>query len=438
MNIALIKLGCPKNDVDAEVMQYVLQKAGHRFVQEPGDAEAIIVNTCGFIRDAKQQSVNTILEMAQYKESGRCRMLIVSGCLSQRYSDELFESLPEVDLMVGVNDYERIDELLASVVEQNRLLQCSELAAEPFVPGRILQERRSYAYLKIAEGCSNRCAYCAIPAIRGPYRSRPEQDIITEAQWLRDQGVGEIILIAQDTTRYGMDLKGGESLAGLLRKLVALDGMPKLRLLYCYPELVTDELLELISSSDKIANYLDIPLQHIDDDILKRMNRRSNEADIRALIHKIRMQYPGIALRTTFIVGFPGETEEAFAKLLAFVQEARFDNMGAFVYSPEEGTPATKFKPKVPVKIARQRHHALMMAQQEISRERLAQWVGKTVPALVDEVAGDDTLICRTDAQAPDIDGVTTVTAVGQVEVGARLPVLITGSTEYDLRGVAQ
>ncbi len=437
MNITLVKLGCPKNDVDAEVMQYVLQRAGHRFVSDPQEADAIIVNTCGFITDAKQQSVNTILEMAQYKQNGRCHTLVVTGCLSQRYSGELFDTLPEVDLMVGVNEYERIDELLTSVREERRLLECSDLSGAPFVPGRVLEGRRSFAYLKIAEGCSNRCAYCAIPAIRGPYRSRPEQDILTEAAWLRDQGVEEIILVAQDTTRYGMDMPGGESLVGLLRKLIAIEGIPLLRLLYCYPELATDELLELVSGSDRIASYLDIPLQHIDDGILRRMNRRSNEAGIRTLIGKIRGHYPGIALRTTFIVGFPGESDEAFDKLLHFVEEARFDNMGAFVYSPEEGTPAASFRPKVLLKTARERHHRLMLAQQTISADLLAQRVGTVLPVLIDEVDENGLLQGRAAFQAPDIDGVVTVEGAGDEAIGTTIAVRVTGATEYDLRGVA-
>ncbi len=434
MKIAFKMLGCPKNDVDAEVMIYLLREAGHDIVGDPSVADAIIVNTCGFIKDAKDESVDAILEMAEHKKTGSCQRLIVSGCLSQRYNKQLFDAIPEVDLMIGVNDYGRIVALVEGATG-DRVLACSPDPASPFIPGRAISTPKHYAYLKIAEGCSNRCAYCAIPAIRGPYRSRDPQSIVQEAEILTRQGAKELILIAQDTTRYGMDLGADSGLVPLVHSLTGVEGVERIRLLYCYPELVTDELLELVGTHPKLARYLDIPLQHIDDGILRAMNRRSTEGQIRALIEKIRSKYD-IALRTTFIVGFPGETDGQFDNLLHFAQDARFENMGAFVYSPEEGTPAYKMKPRVPKRTSERRRHKLMMAQQEISAALLAAQVGSERLALADGIDENGDLVCRTEAQAPDIDGVTYVSGGSADLVGSMFRVRITGSTEYDLRGV--
>ena len=433
MKIAMIMLGCPKNDVDAEAMLFQLREAGHQIVSDPAGADAIIVNTCGFIKDAKQESVNTLLEMAEYRKEGRCRLLVATGCLTQRYQDQLFEAMPEVDMMVGVNDYGRIAELLRET--GGRRLVCADQAALPELGGRVLSSPKGYAYLKIAEGCSNRCAYCAIPDIRGPYRSRKESDVLREAEWLAAQGVPELILVAQDTTRFGMDREGGQPLISLLKKLVRIDGLGRLRLLYCYPELVTDELLELVGGEQKICKYLDIPLQHIDEAMLKRMNRRSGEAQIRGLIGKIRAQHD-IALRTTFITGFPGEDEAAYRKLLDFVQESRFDNLGVFEFSPEEGTPAFSMKPRVPARTAKTRRHEIMMAQQAISREILAAKAGMVLPVVCDGAADDGSLICRTEGQAPEIDGITAVDGAEEELIGKAFDVKITETTEYDMRGV--
>lgn len=433
INIAMIMLGCPKNDVDAEAMLYLLREAGHRIVSDPSEADAIIVNTCGFIKDAKQESVNTLLEMAEYRKSGRCRLLVATGCLTQRYREQLFEAMPEVDLMIGVNEYGNIVSLLDKAGEGGRMLRCGGEHAEPVIPGRVLSSPAGYAYLKIAEGCSNRCAYCAIPDIRGPYRSRPEDEILREAEWLAGQGVPELILVAQDTTRYGMD-RGG-SLPGLLRKLVRIDGVGRLRLLYCYPELVTDELLELVDGEEKICNYLDIPLQHIDDGMLRRMNRRSSELQIRELIKRIRSRHK-IVLRTTFITGFPGEGEEEYRKLLDFVRESRFDNLGVFSFSPEEGTPAHGMKPRVPARTAKSRRHEIMMEQQTVSREILHGYIGKTVSVVCDGTTEAGDLLCRTAGQAPEIDGITAVEGDEAAYSGKTLQVKITEASEYDMRGV--
>ena len=433
MKIAFKMLGCPKNDVDAEVMIYQLREAGHDIVTNPAVADAIVVNTCGFIKDAKDESVDAILEMAEYKKSGSCQRLIVTGCLSQRYNKQLFDAIPEVDLMIGVNEYDRIVSLVEGATG-DRVLSCSPDPASPFIPGRAVTTPKHYAYLKIAEGCSNRCAYCAIPAIRGPYRSRDARSIVQEAEILTRQGAKELILIAQDTTRYGVDLKDGGNLVSLIKALTEVEGVERIRPLYCYPELVTDDLLELVGTHPKVCRYLDIPLQHIDDGILKAMNRRSNEEQIRALIQKIRAKYD-IALRTTFIVGFPGETEEQFENLLHFIQEARFENMGAFVYSPEEGTPAYKMRPRVQKRVAERRRDRLMLAQQQISAQLLAAQVGSVQSVLIDGTDEDGMLIGRTGGQAPDIDGITYVQGGDASLTGMLIQVKISDSTEYDLRG---
>jgi ribosomal protein S12 methylthiotransferase len=265
MKVAIIMLGCPKNDVDAETMLYQLRNAGHETVADPAEADVIIVNTCGFIKDAKQESVDALLEMAEFRKTGKCRLLVATGCLPQRYKGQLFDAMPEVDMMIGVNEYDKIVQLIEDGTTSGRLLQCTDQIGSPSITGRVLTSPGSYAYLKIAEGCSNRCAYCAIPDIRGPYRSRSEDEIIQEAKWLTEQGVLELILVAQDITRYGMEKGVGSSLAELLKKLIKIEGLGRLRLLYCYPELITDELLELIISEEKICSYIDVPLQHIDD-----------------------------------------------------------------------------------------------------------------------------------------------------------------------------
>jgi ribosomal protein S12 methylthiotransferase len=443
MKISMVMLGCPKNDVDAEAMLFLMREAGHEIVADPAEADAIVVNTCGFIADAKRESVDTLLEMAGYKKTGKCRLLVAAGCLPQRYKRELFDAMPEVDLMVGVNEFGRIAEILDGANKNGqgprslRSLHCADAPALPLVTGRILTSPLSYAYLKIAEGCSNCCAYCAIPSIRGAYRSRPEEDILREAEWLAGQGVYELILVAQDTTRWQASPASnapGQALPGLLKKLAGIQGLGRVRVLYCYPELITDELLELVSGDEKICSYIDVPLQHIDDGLLRRMNRRSGEAQIRDLIGKIRAKYD-ITLRTTFITGFPGEGEAEFEKLLGFVREARFDHLGVFAYSPEEGTPAYAMKPRVPVKTAKRRRHDIMAAQQRISAEILRGKVGRTYEVVADGYDENGDLVCRSCEQAPDIDGAIFVEG-GSAEPGGKpFNVRITGSSEYDMRG---
>lgn len=431
MKVAMKSLGCPKNEVDAEVLLYELAQAGYEVIPEAQKADIIIVNTCGFISDAAQESVDTILDMAAYKKD-RCKLLIVSGCLSQRYQEKLFTQLPEVDLMLGVSQYPHIVQYVNQALAGQRLMECRLEPVPSRIAGRRL-ERGHFAYLKISEGCDNFCTYCTIPRIRGRYVSRAYEDVIDEARMLSDRGVSEIAVIAQDTTRYGTDIYGKPRLAGLMRDIAHISGIRRVRVLYCYPELVDEELLETIAGEPNICSYMDLPLQHIDDDILKRMGRRSSEAQIRALIPRIRDTY-GISLRTTFIVGFPGETRAASRKLLDFVKEARFAHMGAFLYSPEEDTPAAAMPEQVPARTKRARHQRLMLAQQEVSRELLSRYVGQKLTVVIDQQEGDRQYIGRAAFQSPDIDGCVFVTGTS-LKTGQYVDVQITGSDWYDMQG---
>ncbi|MDD3242339.1 MAG: 30S ribosomal protein S12 methylthiotransferase RimO [Eubacteriales bacterium] len=432
MKVAMKSLGCPKNEVDAEVLLYELEKAGYAVTDHEEQADIIIVNTCGFIGDAAQESVNTILDMAEYKKD-RCRLLIVSGCLSQRYQQDLFEQLPEVDLMLGVAQYPQIVSYVEQTLQsKGRLLDCA-LADVPSVTSGRRLERGHFAYLKIAEGCDNFCTYCTIPRIRGHYHSRAREDIVAEARMLADRGVAEVTLIAQDTTRYGTDRYGKPELASLMREVAHVPGIRWVRVLYCYPELVTPELLETIAGEENICNYIDIPLQHIDDNILRRMGRRSTEAQIRELIPRIRDEY-GIAVRTTFIVGFPGESREASRKLLEFVKEARFAQMGAFRYSPEEDTPAAAMPDQVSERTKQARYDRLMLAQQAISLENMRVYAGKTLPVIVDKKTGKNTWQARTAFQSPDIDGCVILKGEA-LHPGQFVDAAITGCDPYDLQG---
>ena len=434
INVGLVSLGCSKNKVDAEVMLAHLAQAGYHLVMDPQEADVIIVNTCGFITDAKVESINTILEMADYKK-GRCQALIVSGCLTARYSAELWEEIPEADAFLGVSQYPDIVSVVERVLEGKRIrntrLDCQVVGS----PNRIMTTPPWMGYIKIAEGCDNRCAFCAIPDIRGPYRSRPMEELVKEVAWMAGQGVKEVILIAQDTTRYGIDLYDKPSLFELLEKVCKVDGIEWVRTLYCYPELMDDKLLKVISEQPKICKYLDIPLQHVDDEILLNMNRRSDEAQILDMMDRIRALPQDFALRTTMIVGFPGERDEAFEKLKAFIVEHPFDHLGAFIYSPEEGTSAADRVDQVDEVIKTRRMDELMALQQEISRKRLTRWVGQTLTVLVEEETSPGHYVGRTCYQAPDIDGITQFTGPKGLVMGTFQKVKITGSSEYDLQG---
>lgn len=433
MNIGFVSLGCSKNLVDAEIMIGLVQRAGFNVVDDPGAAEIIIVNTCGFIESAKEESINTILEMAGHK-NGKCKKLIVTGCLAQRYASEILKEMPEVDAVVGVHSFNEILNVIARV-DGERFALCAGANISDFegLP-RTLTTPPYTAYLKIAEGCSNRCTYCAIPEIRGPYQSRKEESILKEARELSSRGVRELVVIAQDTTRYGLDLGAGAALAPLLKKLCAIPKIKWVRVLYCYPEAITDELLEVIRSEEKIVKYLDIPIQHINNGILKKMGRRSSGDEIRALIEKARLHIPGLTLRTSLIAGFPGEGEGEFKELCGFVENVRFDRLGVFAYSKEEGTPAAKMSGQVSAKIKERRRARLMSIQREIAMELAKEKIGSVITVLTEGRRGDF-YVGRSGADAPEVDPVVLFKAPRALPSGEFVRVLVTGADEYDLIG---
>ncbi|ABQ24926.1 SSU ribosomal protein S12P methylthiotransferase [Geotalea uraniireducens Rf4] len=436
--VSLVSLGCPKNLVDAEVMLGYLAKEKYEVTTDEREADIIIVNTCSFIKEAKQESIDTILDLADRKHDARCRLLIVTGCLPQRYQEELVKELPEVDIFVGTGDYPRIAEIIAEkegMSEQLRYTGDPNFLYDEDLP-RLQSSPYYTAYLKIAEGCSNCCSYCVIPSLRGAFRSRPLDKLLKEARELVARGVKEINLIAQDITGYGKDLAGGASLEGLIKELAALDGLQWIRLLYAYPDGISDSLIQLIRDEDKVCKYLDIPLQHVSDPVLKRMNRRSSEAEIRSLIAKLRGEIPGIALRTSLIVGFPGETDEDFKKLLHFVEETRFDRLGVFCYSREEGTPSAEMPDQVSERVKRERYKKLMRTQARVSFKHNRSLVDTEELVLIEGYSEETELLLkgRSSKQAPDIDGQVYVTS-GNAQIGDIVKLRITDSSDYDLIG---
>ena len=419
MNVGFVSLGCSKNLIDTEVAVGLFKDHHYTIVNDPSKADIIVVNTCGFIDSAKEEAINTILEMAEYKKK-RCRYLIAMGCLVQRYYDDLKKSLPEVDLFIKLENYDKLWQSIEDMIKMNvqirpknkSNLKISEITQLPMLEQQEYMERvvttgQNYAYLKIGEGCSNFCTYCAIPYIRGKFISRTIEDILEEAKMLASKGIKELIVIAQDTTKYGIDIYGKSKLVELLQELSKIDGIEWIRFLYSYPEGITDELINLVATNNKIAKYFDIPIQHISDDILKKMNRRTNKKDIENLLEKIRVQIPDVVLRTSLIVGFPGETENNFNELLEFVKKAEFDKLGAFMYSKEEGTPAAKMENQIHGNTKKSRYNKLMKLQQEISNQNLQKRVGNTCFVLVENMSFDRKYyIGRTMQDAPDIDGV--------------------------------
>jgi len=419
MNVGFVSLGCSKNLIDTEVAVGLFKDHHYTIVNDPSKADIIVVNTCGFIDSAKEEAINTILEMAEYKKK-RCRYLIAMGCLVQRYYDDLKKSLPEVDLFIKLENYDKLWQSIEDMIKMNVQIQpknksnlkISEITQLPMLEQQEYMERvvttgQNYAYLKIGEGCSNFCTYCAIPYIRGKFISRTIEDILEEAKMLASKGIKELIVIAQDTTKYGIDIYGESKLVELLQELSKIDGIEWIRFLYSYPEGITDELINLVATNNKIAKYFDIPIQHISDDILKKMNRRTNKKDIENLLEKIRVQIPDVVLRTSLIVGFPGETENNFNELLEFVKKAEFDKLGAFTYSKEEGTPAAKMENQIHGNTKKSRYNKLMKLQQEISNQNLQKRVGNTCFVLVENMSFDRKYyIGRTMQDAPDIDGV--------------------------------
>lgn len=436
--ISMVSLGCPKNLVDAEIMLGFLDREGYDITTDEKDADIIIVNTCSFIKEAKQESVDAILDLADRKHDGRCRLLIVTGCLPQRYQEELCKELPEVDIFIGTGDYPRIAEIIAEkrgTSEQLRYIGDPNFIFDEDSP-RLKSTPVYSAYLKIAEGCSNCCSYCVIPSLRGSYRSRPVEALIQEARRLVAGGARELNLIAQDVTNYGADLEGKPALEDLIRRLAEIEDLRWIRILYAYPNGITDGLIQLIKEEKKVCKYLDIPLQHISDPILSRMNRRSTAEEIRTLLAKIRHEIPEIALRTSLIVGFPGETEEDFKNLLQFVEEAQFDRLGVFCYSREEGTPANDMADQVSERIKRERYKKIMKAQSRLSFKRNRRLVGMIEEVIVEGFSEETELLLkgRSSRQAPDIDGQVYITA-GNANVGDIVRLKITDSSDYDLIG---
>lgn len=435
-----VSLGCDKNLVDTEKMLGLLNREGYAFTDDEGEADAILINTCCFIGDAKEESVNTILEMARLKEEGRCRALVVAGCLAQRYKEEILEEIPEVDGILGTTSCDEIVNVLNGILgrEKPAPVSCFHDLAEPPTGGenRVVTTGGYYAHLKIAEGCDKRCTYCIIPYLRGSFRSVPMEQLVREAGQLAEQGVKELILVAQETTLYGKDLYGEKALPRLLHELAKVPGIQWIRLQYCYPEEITDELIEAIRAEEKVCHYLDIPIQHASDGILRRMGRRTNQAQLREMIARLRREIPDIALRTTLISGFPGETQEDHEELMAFVDEMEFERLGVFAYSAEEDTPAYSFPDQVPQEVKEERRDEIMQLQQEIAFEKSEAMVGRVLTVLIEgKVVDEPAYVGRTYMDAPGVDGLIFVNADVELMSGDFVRVRVTGSAEYDLIG---
>ncbi len=426
MNIGVISLGCAKNQVDTQTMLGYLKSAGHAFTAEPSEADILIVNTCGFITSAKEESIDAIFEMAQYKKIGRCRLLVVTGCLSERYRKELTEEMPEVDIFLGVREYEKLPRLIAEKLS----LPCSPIIQ----PERLLVTPPYRAYLRIGDGCNNRCAYCAIPLIRGNLNSVPMERLIDEAKSLADLGVTELSVIAQDTSGYGKDLYGEPRMIPLLKGLNRIDGLKWVRLLYTYPDTVTPELLDTLAEGEKLVPYLDMPLQHCNDDLLRKMHRRGSKAHIMHVLDYIRNHYPDFTLRTTMMVGFPGETDAQFHELMQFLRDYPFDRVGAFSFSPEEGTAAAEMPDQIEEEQKEARLNALMEQQQQISLSLNEHWIGRELEMLVEETGMDGTY-GRTMREAPDADGTVCIPPSYRHEPGQYLRIRITQADPYDMIG---
>lgn len=444
MKIGVVSLGCPKNLVDSETMLGLIHEENYEITNDPSEAEIIIVNTCGFIESAKEESINTILQMAEYKKSGSCKYIIVTGCLSQRYAEELFNELPEADAIAGVEVYDEIGSIIKRVMNSERFIMLERskpdviyTSKETFLP-RILTTPSYTAYLKIAEGCDNCCSYCAIPKIRGPYRSKPMEQVLKEAKALAANGVKELIVVAQDTTRYGEDLPGGKLLlADLLKELNKIESLKWIRVMYCYPNNFTDELIETFASLDKVCKYVDLPLQHASNRLLASMNRYDTREEVETLLAKLRKRIPGIVIRTTFIVGFPGETDADFEELKEFVEQQRFENAGVFAYSQEEGTVAGAMPNQIPDEIKQERYHELMALQAQISEEIHKDTEGQTLEVLVEGIEEDGSGLHygRSYREAPDIDGLVFIENPGDIKPGCFVKVNILQGFTYESVG---
>lgn len=436
IKVGMISLGCPKNQVDAEIMLAHLRDEGCTLTPHAGDADVVVVNTCGFIEDAKKESIENILEMAQLKKEGTIKGIVVTGCLAQRYFKEMAEEFPEVDCVLSVGSAGEIAKAVRSAYEGSKL-RLEEAPEDLAITGkRVITTLPFYSYIKIAEGCDNRCTYCIIPYLRGRYRSRPMEEIVEEAKNLAECGVKELVVVAQDTTRYGGDLYGKLMLPELLKKLCEIEKLRWIRVLYCYPDCVTDELIDVIASEEKIVKYIDLPIQHVSPDIVRAMNRRDSREGLDALIRKLRERIPGLTLRTTLIVGFPGETEEDFALLEDFVEKTRFDRLGVFTYSQEDGTPAAKMPDQIDEDVKKRRQEIIMELQARIAGEKNEAAVGKTIEVLCEGY--DRYAECnfgRSRADAPDIDGKVFFTAAKRPSSGSFVNVKLTDVCDYDLMG---
>ena len=438
MKILFISLGCDKNLADSEEMLGLLTARGHEIVDDETQADAIVINTCCFIKDAKEESVETILEMAEYKKSGSCHALVVTGCMAQRYQKEIIEEVPEVDAVLGTTSYGDIVKALEEAVAGNHFEEFRDIDYLPDTGSkRVLTTGGHFGYLKIAEGCDKHCTYCIIPKLRGKFRSVPMERLIAQAEDMAEQGVKELILVAQETTVYGKDLYGKKSLHILLKKLCEIKGIRWIRVLYCYPEEIYDELIETIRDEKKICHYLDIPIQHASDRILKRMGRRTSKQELIDIVGKLRKEIPDIVLRTTLITGFPGETEEDHEELKEFVDEMEFDRLGVFTYSPEENTPAAEMADQVPEEVKEERRDELMELQQEISYDKGQDRIGQELLVMIEgKVADESAYIGRTYGDAPKVDGYIFVQTGELLMTGDFAKVRVTGALEYDLIGV--
>ena len=437
MKIMFISLGCDKNLVDTEKMLGILGAKGNTFTDDETEAEVIVINSCCFINDAKEESIETILEMAQYKEDGNLKVLIVAGCLSERYKDEIIKEIPEVDAVIGTASYDKIAEAIEAVLKGQTALIFEELNRLPKVEAnRMVTTGGYYAHLKIAEGCDKYCTYCIIPKIRGKYRSVPMEELIKEAEYLASIGVKELILVAQETTIYGLDLYGKKSLHVLLKELCKIHGIKMIRIMYCYPEEIYDELIETIALEKKICHYLDMPIQHCSDEVLKRMGRRTTKDELIAIIQKLRERIPDIVIRTTLIAGFPGETEENHQEMIEFVDEMEFDRLGVFTYSPEENTPAALMENQIPEEVKCDWRDEIMELQQEIAFDKSEGMIGRELLVMVEgKIANEPAYVGRTYMDAPGIDGNIFINTGEEFISGDLVKVKVIGANEYDLIG---
>lgn len=438
MNLLFISLGCDKNLVDSEVMLGLADEKGYQIVDSEEDADAVVINTCCFIHDAKEESIQTILEIAEYKKEGRLKALVVTGCLAQRYQREILDEIPEVDAVLGTTSYDKIAEALDKVLSgHNRYVEMGDIDRLPQVnTKRLVTTGGHYAYLKIAEGCDKHCTYCIIPKLRGNYRSVPLERLVKEAEDLAQQGVKELILVAQETTLYGRDLYGEKSLPILLRRLCKISGIQWIRILYCYPEEIDDALIRVMKEEKKICHYVDLPIQHANDDILKRMGRRTTRKQLTEIIEKLRGEIPDITIRTTLITGFPGETQEQHEELLDFVDEMEFERLGVFTYSPEEDTPAASMPDQIDEEVKKDRQAELMELQQEIVFEQAEAMKGRKLLVMIEgKVADENAYVGRTYKDAPGVDGLIFVNTDKELMTGDFAMVTVTGAAEYDLIG---